>query len=288
MKKIILFFKMAQSLQIDDNLLLIYKKNSLHMEQYALITGASKGIGKSMAIQLAKSGYQLLLIARSEAELQLLSTQLKTDFKIKVGILAIDLSIADSSKTVADWCKQETSQLSILINNAGFGLWGDFENLELQEQMNMLRLNIDTVLSLTHHLIPLLKTQKQSFILNIASTAAYQAVPTLALYAASKAFILSYSRALRYELKNTSISVSCSCPGPTNTGFASRAGLDVLADLAEKFNMSPDQVAKFSLHGMFHKKAEIIPGFLNKLSAVGVWMLPKALIECITAGLYKR
>ncbi|MBE9602576.1 SDR family oxidoreductase [Pedobacter sp. MC2016-24] len=258
------------------------------MEQYALITGASKGIGKSMAIQLAKSGYQLLLIARSEAELQLLSTQLKTDFKIKVGILAIDLSIADSSKTVADWCKQETSQLSILINNAGFGLWGDFENLELQEQMNMLRLNIDTVLSLTHHLIPLLKTQKQSFILNIASTAAYQAVPTLALYAASKAFILSYSRALRYELKNTSISVSCSCPGPTNTGFASRAGLDVLADLAEKFNMSPDQVAKFSLHGMFHKKAEIIPGFLNKLSAVGVWMLPKALIECITAGLYKR
>jgi len=258
------------------------------MEQYALITGASKGIGKSMAIQLAKSGYQLLLIARSEAELQLLSARLETEFKIKVRILAIDLSIADSSKTLANWCKQETTQLSILINNAGFGLWGDFENLELQEQMNMLRLNIDAVLSLTHHLIPLLKTQKRSFILNISSTAAYQAVPTLALYAASKAFIRSYSRALRYELKNTSISVSCSCPGPTDTGFASRAGLDALADLAEKFNMSPDQVAELSLHGMFRKKAEIIPGFLNKLSAVGVWMLPKALIERITAGLYKR
>jgi short-subunit dehydrogenase len=257
------------------------------MEQYALITGASKGIGKSMAIDLARSGYQLLLIARSETELQRLCDQLETDYKVGVSILAIDMSLADSANTVADWCKKETTQLSILINNAGFGLWGDFAKLELAEQMNMLRLNIDAVLNLTHHLLPLLKNQQQSYILNIASTAAYQAVPTLALYAASKAFILSYSRALRYELKNTNISVSCSCPGPTDTGFASRAGLDALAELAEKFNMAPEQVAQISLKGMFRKKAEIVPGFLNKLSVLGVSLLPKALIERITAGLYK-
>jgi len=258
------------------------------MEQYALITGASKGIGKSIAIQLAKSGYHLLLIARSEKELHLLSNQLSTEFQIKVSMLAIDLSLANAPQIAAEWCKQQTMQLSVLINNAGFGLWGDFATLQLQEQMGMLRLNIDTVLSLTHQLLPLLSIQKQSYILNIASTAAHQAVPTLALYAASKAFILSYSRALRYELKDSSVSVSCSCPGPTDTGFANRAGLDALADLAEKFNMAPDQVAKISVNGMFRKKAEIIPGFLNQLSVFGAWLLPKVLIERITAGLYKR
>lgn len=258
------------------------------MEQYALITGASKGIGKAMATKLAKSGYHLLLIARSESALDALATQLITQFRVKVTYLALDLSQADSSRIAANWCQQETNQLSILINNAGFGLWGDFANLELEEQMNMIQLNLDAVLRLTHHLLPLLKLQKQSYILNVASTAAYQAVPTLALYAASKAFILSYSRALRYELKNTNITVSCTCPGPTDTGFASRAGLDALAELAEKFNMKPDKVAEISLAGMFHKKAEIIPGFLNKLSAFGVWLLPKVMIERITAGLYKR
>lgn len=258
------------------------------MEQYALITGASKGIGKSMATELAKAGYHLLLIARSESALNMLAAQLKTQFQIKVTYLALDLSQTDSSHIAANWCRQETNQLSILVNNAGFGLWGDFANLELNEQMNMMRLNIDAVIGLTHHLLPLLKLQKQSHILNVASTAAYQAVPTLALYAGSKAFILTYSRALRYELKNTSVSVSCTCPGPTDTGFASRAGLDALAELAEKFNMAPGKVAQLSLAGMFRKKAEIIPGFLNKLSVFGVWLLPKTLIERITAGLYKR
>lgn len=258
------------------------------MEQYALITGASKGIGKAMATELAKSGYHLLLIARSESALDALATQLKTQFQVKVTYLALDLSETDSSRVAANWCRQETSQLSVLINNAGFGLWGDFADLELAEQMNMMRLNIDAVLSLTHQLLPILKHQKQSYILNVASTAAYQAVPTLAIYAASKAFVLAYSRALRYELKDSSVSVSCTCPGPTDTGFASRAGLDALAELAEKFNMAPEKVAQLSLAGMFRKKAEIIPGFLNKLSVFGVWLLPKALITRITAGLYKR
>lgn len=258
------------------------------MEQYALITGASKGIGKSMAIELARSGYQLLLIARSETELSALSELLKKQFQVRVSYLATDLSLTDSTQLVAAWCAQQTDQLSILINNAGFGLWGDFGNLELHEQMAMLKLNIDAVISLTYHLLPVLKQQQQSYILNISSTAAYQAVPTLALYAASKSFVLSYSRALRYELKKTTVSVSCLCPGPTDTGFANRAGLDVLADLAEKFNMQPEVVAKAGLKGMFNKKAEIIPGFLNKLSAYGAQYLPKALIERITAGLYKR
>ncbi|TKC65466.1 SDR family oxidoreductase [Pedobacter hiemivivus] len=256
--------------------------------EFALITGASKGIGKSMAITLAKAGYHLLLVARSEAELQQLTMQIQNDYNNQVFYLPTDLSADTGPLQVAEWAQQHTDKLSILINNAGYGLWGDFEKLELSAQMNMLALNINAVLSLTHHLLPLLKQQKQSYILNLSSTAAYQAVPTLALYAASKSFILSYSRALRYELKNTTVSVSCLCPGPTDTGFAHRAGLDAMADLAEKFNMSPESVASAGIKGMFNKKAEIIPGFLNKLSAFGAQHLNKALIERITAGLYKR
>jgi short-subunit dehydrogenase len=256
--------------------------------EFALVTGASKGIGKAITIQLAQAGYNLLLVARSEVELQQLSEQIQDKYNNKVFYLSADLSVDHTALQVADWVRHHTDKLSILINNAGYGLWGDFEQLDLAQQMNMLALNINAVLGLTHHLSPLLKQQKQSYILNVSSTAAYQAVPTLALYAASKSFILSYSRALRYELKDTPISVSCLCPGPTDTGFANRAGLDVLADLAEKFNMSPESVASAGIKGMFNKKAEIVPGFLNKLSAFGAQHLNKSLIEKVTASLYKR
>jgi uncharacterized protein len=137
-------------------------------------------------------------------------------------------------------------------------------------------------------LLPLLEQQERAYVLNVSSTAAYQAMPTMALYAASKSFVLSFSRALRYELRKTNISVSCLSPGPTATGFVSRAGLEALADLADKFNMSATIVAGVGLKGMFNRKSEIIPGIVNKLSVFGATHLPKSWIERITAGLYKR
>ncbi|QNK61841.1 SDR family oxidoreductase [Pedobacter sp. PAMC26386] len=258
------------------------------MNGYALITGASKGIGKSIALSLAHSGYHLLLVARSEDDLQLLSQSIAEIHKVQVYYLAVDLSDHKAATQVTTWCTHITPNLSILINNAGYGLWGNFDELKIQEQMNMLKLNIDAVVELTHRLLPVLKQQKQAYILNVSSTAAYQAVPTLAIYAASKSFILSYSRALRHELKDGPVSVSCLCPGPTATGFSSRAGMDALAELAEKFNMTPENVAETGLKAMFRKKAEIVPGFLNKLSVFTAGLLPKSLIESITASLYKQ
>jgi hypothetical protein len=257
------------------------------MENYALITGASKGIGKALAQLLAQQGYNLLLVARSPTELHQLAASIQTEYKVKVQYLATDLSESGAAKAVADWSRILSVPLSILINNAGYGLWGHFDQLGLPEQMNMLSLNINAVVELTHLLLPVLKTQQQSYILNVASTAAYQSVPTLALYSASKAFILSYSRAIRYELKDTPISVSCLCPGPTDTGFVQRAGMDAIAHIADKFNMSPQKVAEIGLNGMFNKKAEIITGFLNKVSAFGARHLSKALVEKVSAGLYK-
>ena len=250
------------------------------MNSYAIVTGASKGIGKEIAILLSKKGYKLLLIARSETELKQLAEELGED----TLHFAIDLSEPGAAKKVAEFCVD--LPVSILINNAGYGLWANFEENKIEQQLNMLQLNINVVIELTYYLLPQLKKQP-SYILNVSSTAAYQAVPTLAVYAATKTFVLSFSRALRLELKG-SVSVSCLCPGPTDTGFAHRAGMDSLADVAEKFNMQPREVAKIGVEGMFKKKAEIIPGFLNKLSATGARYINKAVAERIASNLYKK
>jgi short-subunit dehydrogenase len=257
------------------------------MNEYALITGASKGIGRSMALQLAGAGYHLLLVSRSEKDLKELSDLISNKHHVKALYLPCDLSETGACAKVADWCNNHTGELSILVNNAGYGLFGEFDQLPLEGQSEMIRLNINAVVELTHLLLPALKKQQKAYILNVASTAAYQAMPTLAIYAATKSFILSYTRALRYELKDSTVSVTCLSPGPTETGFASRAGLDMLAELAEKFNMQPDAVARIGLKGMFHKKPEIIPGFVNKISAFGAGLLPKSVVERISANLYK-
>jgi len=258
------------------------------MDEYALVTGASKGIGREMAVQLAAKGYNLLLAARSETELLQLSKEISEQHKVKALYFVCDLTRSGATAELAGWCIENTTSLSILVNNAGYGIWGNFKDSELNVQMGMLQLNINAVVELSHLLLPLLEKQAQSYILNVCSTAAYQAMPTMALYAASKSFVLSFTRALRFELQNSKVSVSCLSPGPTATGFASRAGLDALADLADKFNMSPAEVARTAIKGMFNKKTEIIPGFLNKVSTFGATHLPKSLIERITAGLYKR
>jgi len=254
---------------------------------YAVITGASKGIGKAIAYELAKQGYPLLLVARSEAELKALSDELKVQYGINTSILSIDLSENGASQKVTDWIKSNNFPVGFLVNNAGYGVWGDFSQSQLTDQLGMMQLNMNVVVELSHLLIPILSQQKQAYILNISSTAAYQAVPTLAVYSATKAFVLSFTRALRFELAQTSISVTCFSPGPVATGFASRAGLDAFSKMADKFNMKPDEVAKIAVKAMFSKKSEVIPGFTNIISVYANRILPKAFIEKTAAGIYK-
>lgn len=254
---------------------------------YALITGASKGIGKSIAYELAKEGYPLLLAARSGEELKALSDDLQVKYGINVPILPIDLSTDGASLKVTDWIKTNNYSVGILVNNAGYGVWGDFSQSSLTDQLGMMQLNMNVVVELSHLLVPILSKEKQAYILNICSTAAYQAVPTLAVYSATKAFVLSFTRALRFELAQTSISVTCFSPGPVDTGFAARAGLDALGKMAQKFNMQPDKVAKIALKAMFKKKSEVIPGFTNIISVYANRLLPKAFIEKTAAGIYK-
>ena len=256
---------------------------------YALVTGASKGIGKSIAEELARMGNDLILVARSESTLKELSELVKQKYSVKVDYLALDLALPNAANTVYEWCISKGYSINILVNNAGYGLWGRFDELDLSKQEEMLQLNMHTLVQLTRAFIPTLKSEKKSYILNVASTAAYQAVPTLSLYAASKSFVLLFTRGIRLELKNSSISVSCLCPGPTSTNFVDRAGMsDAIKKKADAFGMSPEAVAKIAVKAMFKGKAEIIPGLLNKITVWFTALVPKSIPENIAVNLYKN
>lgn len=255
---------------------------------FALITGASKGIGKAIAFELAARQNNLLLVARSESLLQNLANEISDRYGVQTDYLALDLASTDAPAQLLKWLNQKSYVVNILVNNAGYGLSGSFENYTAQEHHDMMQVNMQVPVALCSLLIPQLKEQPSAYILNIVSSAAYQAVPGLSVYAASKAFLLSFSRGLRYELRNTSVSVTALSPGATDTDFSSRAKVGTKAlKAAEKVNMTPEVVAKIAVTALYARKAEVITGLVNQLGAFLVWLLPKSLVEKSTASLYE-
>ena len=256
---------------------------------YALITGASTGIGKSIAYLLAAKNTKLLLVARSETLLKEMSAALPAQYGIDVQYLTIDLAHEDAAESIFSWVNRNNWPVTMLINNAGYGLSGGFEKYTAQDHAAMMQVNMTTLVNLVALFLPLLKKQPgQSYILNIASTAAYQAIPYLSTYAASKSFVVSFSRALKQELKKTNVSVTCVSPGGTDTDFSQRAQVGPKAMKAgEKVNMTPDKVAAIAVDAMLHKKTEVITGFINQLGAFLAWLAPKRLSEKVAADLYK-
>jgi short-subunit dehydrogenase len=255
---------------------------------FALITGASKGIGKSIAEHLAVKGYSLLLVARSEDLLQEVKQEIEAKANVEVKYLALDLSISTSAQQIFNWCCENDFPVSILVNNAGYGLSGAFESYPLEQHLNMIQVNCLTLVQLTHLFLPRLKQQNKGYILNIASSAAYQAVPYLSLYAASKSFVLQFSRGLHYELRKSNVSVTCLSPGATDTDFVKRAKIGSKGlKAADKVNMTPDEVAKIGVDSLFKKKTEVITGAINKIGGFLTWILPKKLVEGTTAKLYE-
>ena len=175
-----------------------------------------------------------------------------------------------------------------MVNNAGYGLSGSFLKNTFQDHADMMQVNMTVPVELTSLLLPQLQQQPSAYILNIASAAAYQAVPGLSLYAATKSFILSFSRGLKYELKNTNVSVTAVCPGATDTDFPNRAEVtsDKAKKLAAKFNMQPNTVAALAVDAMFAKQAEVVTGFINKMGLFLTWLLPKSILEKGAADIY--
>jgi short-subunit dehydrogenase len=256
--------------------------------EYALITGASKGIGRAIATELAGRGISVLLVARSEELLQQVAGEITSRYKAKADWLALDLSTANAPQNVWDWCKAKGYDVNILVNNAGYGLSGPFEKYPLEEHLNMMQLNMSTLVGLTHLFLPDLRRRSKAYILNVASSAAYQAVPKLSLYAATKAFVLAFSRGLHQELQGSSVSVTCVSPGATDTDFPNRAQLGAKGlKAAEKFNMSASSVASIAVKGMLAGRSEVIVGLVNKLGAAMAWLLPKSVVEKTAMKIYE-
>lgn len=264
--------------------LIVYR----HFMEYALITGASRGIGKAIAEELARRGFNLVLVARSGDLLKQVTDEITSRYRVKADWLALDLSEKGAAQQLYDWCKDRSYTIQVLVNNAGYGLSGPFEKYGLDEHLNMMQLNMNTLVSLTRLFLPELRSQPRSYIMNIASSAAYQAVPGLSVYAATKSFVLAFSRGLHQELHKGPVSVTCISPGATDTDFPNRAQIGEKGlKAAQKLNMTPAAVASTAVKAMLAGKSEVITGLVNKLGAVMAWLLPKTLVERTAMKIYE-
>ncbi len=235
----------------------------------ALITGASSGIGRNMAEILSEKGYSLILVARRRDRLEELKSKLKTDCKI----ITADLSDAQACISLYNEVKDE--KIDILINNAGFGVFGAFDKTDLESELRMIDTNIKAVHILTKLFFKDMKARDSGYILNVASSAAFQPGPLLSGYYASKAYVLRLTQALYEELRRAGsrVHVSALCPGPVNTEFNSVAGV--------KFSLrglESRDVAAYALKKMFAGKLVIVPGIVMKLTHFSVRLLPDRLI----------
>lgn len=253
--------------------------------QWALITGASKGIGESIAIELASRGWNLIITARSESLLVNLKNQLQNEYGTQVEIVVADLTQLEDRNAVLQFIDESKISLSALINNAGYGSAGYFHEQDRQWELGQIQLNIEALVDLTHQCIPLLKPQ-MGYVLNIASTAAFQPGPFMAVYYATKAFVLSFSEAISVELAPMGISVTAHCPGATESEFSKVSGNDK-SMLFSKMNhiMSREVVAKHAVTAMLKRKRVAIAGPQNWLFAQMSTFSPRALVLRVTAWL---
>jgi len=265
----------------------IYSLSSLIMP-YALITGASRGIGLAIADELARRKFDLLLVARSEATLVQESQRLAATYGVQAHFLAVDLAEPGAAQQVLDWCSKDDYAVQLLVNNAGYGLSGPFESHALTEHLNMLAVNNTALIELCYLFLPQLRQQSRAYILNIGSSAAYQAIPRLSLYAASKSLVLQFSRGLAQELKRSPVTVTCVCPGATDTGFVDRAQIgDKGRKAAKRVNMTPAEVARQAVEATLSGQTEVVTGALNKVGKLIAWLLPKGIVEKTAGSIYE-
>lgn len=255
---------------------------------YALVTGASKGIGKAIAYELASKKINVLLIARSENILAGLVADIKSKHGVEANYLAIDLTAPHVAKQIFDWCNQNNYAVNILVNNAGYGLAGKFDNYSADEHIALININVITPVELISAFLPLLKQQEKAFILNIGSSSAYQAVPYLSTYSGSKVFIVNFTRSLHFELRKTNVSATVVSPGVTDTEFPLHAKVPEKGKkAADKIAMTPEAVAKIAVRSMFKRKTEVTAGFITKVGIFLAWLLPKKLAEKTGASFYE-
>jgi short-subunit dehydrogenase len=238
----------------------------------ALITGASSGIGAAFAHALAAQGAHLVLVARSEDKLRDLATTLASQHPIRVEVLAVDLSRPQAGQQLFAATQQLGLSIDILINNAGFATYGSFDRLDAEREQQEIMLNVAAVVDLTHRFLPAMLARRSGSILNVSSTAAFQPIPYMAVYSASKAFVLSFSEALWGEYRNKGIRVLAFCPGATSTNFFNAVGTE---DAALGARETPEKVVQVALRALERGRPSVISGRQNALRANLVRFVPR-------------
>lgn len=246
--------------------------------QTALVTGASTGIGVDLAECFAKDGYDLILAARSEAALKEVADRVAATHGVKAAAIALDLAVAGGGERLAAAITARGLSVDVLVNNAGYGIAGALDGSDRASQLGMIDLNVRALVELTHVYWPRMLAQKRGGVLNVASTAAFQPGPLMAVYYASKAFVLSFSEALWKEGEAFGVRVSCLCPGPTVSKFRERAGTGRTRLAKTGALMSSVTVAEMGYRAWQENRAVIVTGTRNALVAGLVRFLPRRML----------
>lgn len=241
-----------------------------------LITGASGGIGEAFARRLADEGHNLVLVARSEDKLRALRDELQARHDVTVHFIAVDLTAFEADKQLFEETEKNGIEVDWLINNAGFGSMGDFTNLELERELGMIDLNISCLVALSHRYLARMRERKGGTIINVSSAAGFQPIPFMATYAATKAFVTSFSEALAEENRPYGIQVLALCPGSTETNFHAAAGMD--RAMGFKGQETVEDVVETGMKAVASKRAKIVSGWTNWIVASGVNFVPNSLI----------
>jgi short-subunit dehydrogenase len=249
-----------------------------------LITGASGGIGEAFARRLAAEKHNLVLAARSGEKLHELCDKLMLQHKITAHYIALDLTDLEADRRLYEETERLGMQVEWLINNAGFGSMGDFADLDLQRELEMVNLNISVLVALTHRYLGKMRERGRGTIINVASTAGFQPVPFMATYAATKAFVRSFSEALAEENRPFNITVTALCPGPTDTNFFNVADAK---PLQMKGMQSPEAVVETALNAAKSGKASIISGWTNYIGSVLGTFTPNSLVTRVIGGVLR-
>lgn len=256
------------------------------MAKTALVTGASTGIGKELCKLMARDGYELFLVARDAKRLKEVAAELITMGAAATHVIPVDLALKDGPGLVETALSGTVPD--VLVNNAGFGLLGDFDAGDLNRQLDMIQVNVTSLVELTSRLLPAMVQRAHGRILNVASTASFQPGPGMAIYYATKAFVLSFSEAIAEETRRKGIRVTVLCPGPTDTEFQSRAGmLETPLFKGGLKVMTAAEVAEIGYRAMLEGKVLSIAGLRNRLGMEGLRLAPRSWVRKIVYGLHK-
>lgn len=255
---------------------------------FTLITGSSHGIGRAMAEECARLGHNLLLVALDDQFLSKAADDLQARYSINVETLGIDLTAPEAPRRVFEWCRDYRYHVDTLINNAGFGRGGLFENTDLEEYIAMMKLNNQAMVSLTYHFLPAMQKLPKARIMNMSSLEATLPLPYKTVYTGTKNFVYAFSLALREELKTTNVSVSVLCPGPVLTNEDGLKRIKAHGRRSQILLMMPEQVAPIAINGMMKGKGVIIPGRLPFWIVKVAKLFPTATKMSILERLFRK